>query len=271
MAKKAFCVGINDYPFGTANDLRGCVNDAEAWAAMLKDHFDFTDIKLMKDSEATRSNMIAGIENLLAGASSGDVLVFTNSSHGTYEADDDEDEPGYDEAICPYDTDSNLLLDDKLRELFSGIPSGVQLTVISDSCHSGSVTRVISRREPDRRRHRMLPPEIWGGRTLTEGQMQEAVEKKKKNPDKYPESGMKEILLSGCKSNQTSADARITAVNAFYGAMSYYAMETIKNADYKLTYAQLRDRLLPVLEAQNYDQVPQLEGTDANKQRQIFT
>lgn len=269
MAKKALCVGINDYPFGTANDLRGCVNDAEAWAAMFKDHFNFTDIKMIKDAEATRTNMVAGIKNLLAGANSGDVLVFTNSSHGTYQADDNQDEPGYDEAICPYDTDSNLLLDDELRELFSGIPNGVRFTVISDSCHSGSVTRVISRRDPENRRHRMLPPEVWGGRQLTETQMRAAVANKKK--EKFPESGMKEILLSGCKSNQTSADAHISAVNAFYGAMSYYAMETIKNANYKLTYAELRDQLLPVLEAENYEQVPQLEGTDENKQRQIFT
>jgi len=32
MAKKALCIGINDYP-GTQNDLSGCVNDANDWAA----------------------------------------------------------------------------------------------------------------------------------------------------------------------------------------------------------------------------------------------
>lgn len=95
--------------------------------------------------------------------------------------------------------------------------------------------------------------------------------KKKQNEEKYPESGMKEILLSGCKSSQTSADAYIDPVNMFYGAMSYYALKTIKDADYKLTYAELHEQLLPVLEAEMYDQIPQLEGKDENKQRQIFT
>ncbi len=32
MSKKALCIGINDYP-GTQNDLSGCVNDANDWAA----------------------------------------------------------------------------------------------------------------------------------------------------------------------------------------------------------------------------------------------
>ncbi len=32
MAYKALCIGINDYP-GTQNDLSGCVNDAQDWAA----------------------------------------------------------------------------------------------------------------------------------------------------------------------------------------------------------------------------------------------
>jgi hypothetical protein len=34
MAKTALCIGINDYP-GTANDLSGCINDAQDWANTL--------------------------------------------------------------------------------------------------------------------------------------------------------------------------------------------------------------------------------------------
>jgi hypothetical protein len=87
--------------------------------------------------------------------------------------------------------------------------------------------------------------------------------------EKFPESGMNEILLSGCKSSQTSADAYIAA--DYHGAMSYYAIKAITDAGYNLTYKELHDALLPVLEEEQYDQVPQLEGTDDNKGRQIFT
>jgi len=94
MAKKAFCVGINDYPYDGSN-LNRCVNDAQAWAERLMSHYDFprTDVKLITDDEATKAHMLAGMKDLLVGAKSGDVLVFTNSSHGTYIADTSGDEP----------------------------------------------------------------------------------------------------------------------------------------------------------------------------------
>lgn len=262
MAKKAFCVGINDYPYGADNDLKGCVNDANAWGALLKKHYDFTDVKTLLDAQATKSNMLAGLKNLLSGAKSGDVLVFTNASHGTYLADTDQDEAKYDEALCPYDTDTNLIVDDELRNLFANLPKGVSLTVISDSCHSGSVTRAAL---SPTRRVRFLNPNLRGGEVLDAQELRAASKKK----EKFPESGMNEILLSGCKSNQYSADALIGST--FHGAMTYYAIQAITDANYQLTYAELHEALLPLLEEEAYDQVPQLEGKAANKQKQIFT
>ncbi len=261
MTKKALCVGINDYPFGEANDLRGCVNDANDWASLLKDHFDFTDVKQLLNGEATSSNIIAQLKQLLGGAKAGDILVFTNASHGTYLADSNQDEPKFDEAICPFDCDSNLIIDDDLRLLFADIPNGVRFTVISDSCHSGSVTRALP---GEYRRARKLNPEVFGREALAPEKLRTA-----RGKEKYPESGMKEILLSGCKSSQTSADAYIA--NDYHGAMSYYAIEAIRNADYNLTYSDLHEHLVASLADENYDQIPQLEGTAENKQRQIFT
>jgi len=262
MTKKALCVGINDYPFGDENDLQGCVNDANDWAALLKNHFQFTDVKQLLNGDATKANIIAGLKGLLAGAAAGDILVFTNASHGTYLADTDGDEDKFDEAICPYDTDSNLLVDDELRNLFKNIPKAVQLSVISDSCHSGSVTRVMVN---EYRRNRQLNPRVFGGKELSPEQLRVARGKK----EKYPESGMKEILLSGCKSNQTSADAYIN--NDYHGAMSYHAIKAITDANYNLTYAELQKRVVSMLEEENYDQVPQLEGKDEFKSRRVFT
>jgi hypothetical protein len=262
MTKKALCVGVNDYPFGDENDLQGCVNDANDWAHLLKNHFQFTDVKQLLNGDATKANIIAGLKGLLAGAAAGDILVFTNASHGTYLADTDGDEAKYDEAICPYDTDSNLLVDDELRNLFNNIPKDVQLSVISDSCHSGSVTRVMV---TEYRRNRQLNPRVFGGKELSPNELRTARAKK----EKYPESGMKEILLSGCKSNQTSADAYIN--NDYHGAMSYHAIKAITDANYNLTYAELHERLLSMLEEENYDQEPQLEGKDEFKSRRVFT
>ena len=167
MKKKALCIGINDYPYD-GGDLNGCVNDANDWAQLLTEHYDFPkpDIKMLTDAEATKSNILEGIKTLLKGAQNGDVLVFTNSSHGSYTPDKSGDEPKYDEVLCPYDVKDNVIVDDELRELFSDIPSGVHLTVISDSCFSGTVTRaplidiIPGFRTPDDRRVRFLSPAL---------------------------------------------------------------------------------------------------------------
>jgi len=71
-------------------------------------------VKLITDDEATKAHMLAGMKDLLVGAKSGDVLVFTNSSHGTYIADTSGDEPSYDESMCPYHVANAVLVDDEL-------------------------------------------------------------------------------------------------------------------------------------------------------------
>lgn len=271
MAKKAFCVGINDYPYD-GSDLNGCVNDARAWAELLMNHFDFplTDVKVIADLEATKANMLTGIKDLLAGAQSGDVLVFTNSSHGTYTPDLSGDEPTYDEALCPYDTTDNLIVDDELRELFADLPQGVHLTVISDSCHSGTVTRAAISGNlpgivtPDDRRVRFLSPALRGDPVLAN-----PWKAAPKRSTKYPESGMKEVLLTGCTDKEYSYDALIGG--AYHGAMTYHAIRAIQEANYRITYAQLHARVNYLLDEAGYPQHPQLEGNRPNKRRQIFT
>ena len=46
-SKRAVCVGINDYR-GTANDLKGCVNDANDWSDILSQQFGY-DTQLLLD------------------------------------------------------------------------------------------------------------------------------------------------------------------------------------------------------------------------------
>lgn len=268
MTKRALCIGINDYPVPDA-DLKGCVNDAKAWAKLLVDHFDFpkTDVALLLDKKATKVNIVKGIKALLAGAKRGDVLVLANSGHGTYVADRSGDEPAYDEAMCPYDIRDNLIVDDELRELFAGLARGVRLTVLSDSCHSGSVTRAVPPEfTPNDSRPRFIAPSRVGRRGMAADKLRRA---KSKHKTTFPESEMGEVLLSGCRSDQFSFDARFG--NKHFGAMSFTALGIIAAAKHKITYAELHKQLVPALVAANFDQEPQLEGKSANKKRQIFT
>ncbi len=240
---------------------------------MLSAHYDFlpADVTLLLDAQATKANVVAGIKALLAGAKAGDVLVYTNSSHGTYIADTSGDEPKYDEAICPYDCADNLIVDDELRELFAeSLPKKVHLTIISDSCFSGTVTRIAvsefipGLKTPDDRRVRFLSPALRSKPVL-----ENPWKAKPKIKDKYPESEMKEILVSGCSDKEYSYDALIGGV--YHGAMTYFALKAITEVNYQMTYQQLEARLLFELDDAGYPQHPQLEGRPANKKRQIFT
>ena len=266
MTRKALCVGINDYPGGDS-DLRGCVNDARAWAGLLAEEFSFArgDIELVLDREATKAKMVTSLKRLLAGAKAGDVLVFTNSSHGSYDVDRSGDE-AYDEAICPFDCDTaGLLLDDELRRLFSGLAAGVSLTVISDSCHSGSLTRAAEEAGSGGayRRARFLSPKAFGKPELAD------IEKRKpQRLSKYAQGDMKELLLSGCTSREFSWDADIGGKP--HGAMTYHAIKAIRDANFRITWEDLHKRVRSLLDAAGFDQHPQLEGRPETKKKAVF-
>ena len=262
MAKKAFCVGINDYPY-PGYDLNGCVNDAHAWAELLLSHYDFprSNIKIITNSDATKKNIINGVKDLLKGARSDDVLVFVNASHGSYIYDTSGDEEQFDEIICPYNSKEDDIKDDELRELFSGLSPGINLTVISDSCFSGTVTRRIPGVD---RRLRFLDPKLLGYKIIAN--LFRFIRRKS---EKYPESEMKEILLSGCKPLEYAHDDKFG--DEYHGAMSHFALQTIREANYQITYAELAKKINKKIEKAGYPQHPQLEGKQENKDRQIFT
>ncbi|MEO6571302.1 MAG: caspase family protein [Ilumatobacteraceae bacterium] len=266
LMKSALCVGINDYPV-RGTDLKGCVNDAQSWAALLTGHFGFepANVTTLLDKQATKGRILSRLDRLITGSAKGDVLVFTNSSHGTYVADDNGDESRYDEAICPYDMKKNLIVDDELRERFAQLPAGVRLSVISDSCFSGSVTRGDGLETPDDRRRRFINPSILGRREIA-GVRRKAVPR---SVEKYPERKMREVLVSGCRDNQYSYDARFGKV--YHGAMTYFALEIIRAADYRLTYDDLWNELVVRLDAEGYDQEPQVEGKATTKRRLLFS
>jgi hypothetical protein len=52
--------------------------------------------------------------------------------------------------------------------------------------------------------------------------------------------------------------------------MSYFALQAIRDANYRITYAELVKWVNDLLEKNGYRQHPQLEGRAENKDRQIF-
>lgn len=151
MTKKAVLIGVNRYRI-PGNDLRGCVPDVKNMANLLQRQYEFEsgDISLITDFDATKEAIESAITGLVREARRGDVLLLHYSGHGSNVPDDNGDEDdNRDEILCPTDLDWNdPLRDDWLRNVFDGLSAGVSLTVISDCCHSGTITRALEQDGP---------------------------------------------------------------------------------------------------------------------------
>lgn len=276
----ALCIGINNYP-GTHMDLAGCVNDALDWSAELAARgFEVTQLL---DSAATKAAMVAAFDAVIGRAVKNDTVVITFSGHGTYAPDENGDEDdGYDEALCPHDiqTGGGPLIDDEIHALFSKRQAGVKLVLISDSCHSGTVTRDPGPppESKDLFRPRFMPIGNWLPMAQvpkgSDGHLKPSVPGAPTGTSPFALPQLKssgDLLLSGCEegSNHFSYDARIQGRPN--GAFTYYALKTLKSLPPKATYADWHAALTPEYLPASYPQTPQIVGSATAQARRIFS
>jgi hypothetical protein len=269
MAKKAVLIGVNRYRIPGA-DLRGCVNDVKNMAGLLTKQYGFKrgDLTTLLDYGATKKATEAAIRKLVAGGRRGDVLVVHFSGHGSNVPDDDGDEADKrDEILCPTDLDwKDPLRDDWLRKTFDGLKAGVSLTVITDCCHSGTITRAVQ--PPDAPMMERYLPSPWdlvateSGRRLrgTVRGLRTAARPARKASDVVVVD-LPEVLVSGCRADQTSADAHIGG--SFNGALTYHLVAALEEGKAPATLRDLHAGVTARLKRAGFDQVPQLEGARA--------
>jgi len=267
MAKKAVLIGVNKYMIPGA-DLRGCVNDVRNLAGVLKQYHGFParGITVLTDYAATKKNMQAAIRKLVREARKGDVLLLHYSGHGSNVPDDDGDEADRrDEILCPTDLDwKDPLRDDWLRRTFDAMRAGVSLTVIMDCCHSGTNTRAIM--PPDAAVIERFLPSPWDlvateSRRKLKGRVSgvlSTARRQRKSRDVVTVD-IPEVLITGCRDTQTSADAYIGG--SYNGALTYNLVAALKDAKGRITYRDLHAKTTAKLKSGRFDQVPQLEGT----------
>jgi len=279
-------VGINAYP---GAPLRGCINDVNQMKGLLKQYYSFTDdsFKTLLDGEATAANIIAGLEWLAEGGDDPEaVRVFHYSGHGSYVADQNGDEPdGRDECLVPVDYQSaGMIIDDTLKAVYHKFPKQGNLTLIMDSCHSGTVNRLIesdivyrfipvsleeqekidaakTRFESDRTEYVYREVQKLRDQKLSQAELKARIQSLLSKFDKkrFGDIHMREanILLAGCRPDQTSADAYIQG--EYHGAFTYFLAKAITDAQGSLTYRQLADATGKGLSGGGFVQVPQLE------------
>lgn len=217
---KGICIsiGLNSVNPGTYGGwdgtLRGCENDARDIAAMAVSKG--YEVRLLLTKEATAGTVLAELQRAAKALSPGDALVLFYSGHGGQVGDvngDEEDQ--IDETWCLYD---RMLVDDELYSMWSKFPAGVRIFVMSDSCHSGTVTKYSAYRGL------VTSPSLIPYYDDTEQIRFKAIPSDKswaiyqKNKTTYDTvqylSGAGEkitivasvILISGCQDNQLSAD-----------------------------------------------------------------
>jgi hypothetical protein len=230
---KALIIGINY--LNTENELYGCINDTNHLQNYLSNKYNFTsnNLCLLTDNtivKPTKQNILKKYKDLLINAKPGEKLFFTFSGHGSYMQDLNNDElDKKDELLITID--NQYISDDELKTIIDEyLPDGVNLFVIFDCCHSGTLMDL---------KYNYLA----GNEDLI---INETIKETKSNV----------FLISGCFDSQTSADAFID--NKFQGALTWCLLKTL-NENNNLTWKDLLINMRTLLHLK-YSQIPQLSS-----------
>ena len=211
---------------GWSGPLAACEFDANDMAAIARTRGMKSTLLLTR--QATRAKALAALRGAAKSLHTGDLFFLSYSGHGGQVPDvSGEEDDKQDETWCLYD---GQLIDDELYYELSRFAAGVRILVLSDSCHSGTVTRELPP-QPDTLPHQRskLMPAAVGMRVYREHQafydkLQLDVAKAAGAAVADPDTALAQVavsgrltalvgefrpsvlLISGCQDNQTSMD-----------------------------------------------------------------
>lgn len=150
---RALIVGVSQFQSPLIPDLRGPVNDLSAMEALARNQ-GATDVTVLRDENVTRTAVETALHALGLRSKPGDWIMFYYSGHGAQAeaavkgtADGDLDQfvplPQFD----PENQDPEQFIADKdfYAWLARYVPSSVQILMIADTCHSGTLHRSVDR------------------------------------------------------------------------------------------------------------------------------
>ncbi|MGO4623593.1 caspase family protein [Ensifer sp. 2YAB10] len=151
---RALLIGVGNYPnLPPKFALQGPKNDLVAMQGLLTEklRFDPSSIRVLKDEQATRAEILSSMNTWLVEATEpGDRVYIYFSGHGLQVKDEDGDEKdGLDEALAPVDIASGetdwqgVILDDEIDQVLERL-QGRAVTMVIDACHSGTISRSLS-------------------------------------------------------------------------------------------------------------------------------
>jgi len=253
-------VGATAYA-GWTGPLAACEFDADDMAAIAASKGIKATVLLTR--KATRAAVLSALRKAAQSLGSGAFFFLTYSGHGGQVPDVTGEEPDKkDETWCLFD---GQLIDDELYHELSRFKPGVRILVLSDSCHSGSVTRdatmpvaTIPTQRPK------LMPEPVAMRTYREHQafydkLQRDVASAAGKAPVDPDTAIAQVavshrltaivgrfdpavlLISGCQDNQTSMDGEHNG--AFTEQLLRVWNQGRFEGNYAMLHARIRSRL----------------------------
>ncbi len=267
--RRALIVGINAYaapantptgPRGVIRDLRGAVNDARAMQAILINRFQFNPTKIdsLFDQKATRQAILNGLQKLLSESNPNDVAVFFYAGHGSQVKNSLSREADQkDETIVPADAwkpGSKDIRDKELAKIYNEfLDKGVNLTVINDCCHSGSLSR-----GPQ-------PPPVY---RFTADASYDAKDDSDPTP---PETRTDKnfLILSAAQSDEL-AQEQPSPDQISHGAFSLALMQALEQLGPRASTAQLFTTARAILKSNGKKQEPVMGATTTRQEKTLF-
>jgi hypothetical protein len=247
---------------GWSGALRACEADADDMRSIASGR-GFRS-QLLLTSAATRDAVRGAIASAAAELAAGDILFISYSGHGGQVPDSNGDEDdAQDETWCLYD---GQLIDDELHALWATFAPGVRILVVSDSCHSGTITRElylsalaatgalhamvggtderpVMRAMPDN-----VAQRVYRANRAFYDHLQDGIAGDKNAPP--PRASV--LLISGCQDNQQSADG------TFNGLFTSNLLRVWKQGDFTGDYRAFHKAIvarMPPIQTPNYFRV----------------
>jgi hypothetical protein len=225
--------------------LGACEYDAKDMLALAKKQ-GFAERSILLTKQATAGVVTKAIEAAAKKLAKGDLFLLTYSGHGGQVPDTNGDEADrMDESWVLYD---RQLVDDELHALYAKFKSGVRVLVLSDSCHSGTVTRAMPPWEAAQPAVRAMPAPIGEATYRKNKKLYVDIQKATKAAESTTVKATV-LLISGCQDNQYSLD----------GSRNGLFTETLKkvwsNGKFKYGYRRFRDTIvskMPPTQTPNY-------------------
>ena len=252
----ALLVGINDYS-PNVGKLSGCLNDVDHFNEYLRASCDPASlaVEVLKDSDATRSNIIEQFRSHLGKANEGDVALFQFCGHGARWASAREFAEFYpdgkDEGLVCSDSRNPGgfdLADKELAVLISEVArNNPHLAVILDCCHSGSGTRGVDA-------FRRLTPRVTH-EVATERPLESYLNGYYAELQGLHIPTSKHVLLAACERTQLAQEDP----NDKSGIFTSTLLEVLNKSGGNLTYADLFLRCRSLVRKRALNQNPQFE------------